>query len=613
MQLPKRKKTKEAIAQLRRLVNAPLAQSGSIASLNMVDMYLLSKEREHLLNTLQDRAPHATANLISDEDWQNKFNTPEFQNAYTNFYVGETAEVSSIDFLAEKGIHATQFASKTAKDNDLVADDGTLYSVKSYSTDNLSHLENRIAESDASNYTVNSEAYEKLQSQGKIEEFAANGISIENGGYSHQESLERAQDHIIDRSGHSISPIFDSALDDVPIVGAIAVSLKIGSAFKAAKTGRLSAKEALGDVITDVGKIGAGMTGAVAGAVAGASLGSILPPVGTIIGAFIGTIAGASVSRAYILSGRYRNKWPASHKFYNYLFRKHKNGLPQEALQNVENRFFAAGSFTEELEETESRMLELEASTQHGFFRKEDTRLIFLEEVVKTLKAKLVDIEILSRQFFPIVRNYAIAQGIEAAPDDLRLGKRIAAYVFGATLAENSDWLLPQNKNLAEMKQKYLAEKSHSPNNPQAKLALTEKDLQIRLFQTVSAPKTIQLSYSKAYKRDFYSGHTDVAGQKRTDQKVAAAVAAGSGATASLGIASIVASLGSASTGTAISTLSGAAATASILAVLGGGPIAAGGGGVALGTLVLIGIFIVTTAIIYFLIYRRRRKKRAEK
>ncbi len=45
--------------------------------------------------------------------------------------------------------------------------------------------------------------------------------------------------------------------------------------------------------------------------------------------------------------------------------------------------------------------------------------------------------------------------------------------------------------------------------------------------------------------------------------------------------------LGTASTGTAISTLSGAAATNATLAALGGGAISAGGGGMALGTAVL--------------------------
>ena len=59
------------------------------------------------------------------------------------------------------------------------------------------------------------------------------------------------------------------------------------------------------------------------------------------------------------------------------------------------------------------------------------------------------------------------------------------------------------------------------------------------------------------------------------------------GPTAAMGIAT---TFGVASTGTAISALSGAAATNAALAWLGGGSLASGGGGVALGTAVLSGI-----------------------
>lgn len=53
------------------------------------------------------------------------------------------------------------------------------------------------------------------------------------------------------------------------------------------------------------------------------------------------------------------------------------------------------------------------------------------------------------------------------------------------------------------------------------------------------------------------------------------------------GTTAAVMALGTASTGTKIAELSGAAATKAALAALGGGSIAAGGGGIALGTLVL--------------------------
>lgn len=68
------------------------------------------------------------------------------------------------------------------------------------------------------------------------------------------------------------------------------------------------------------------------------------------------------------------------------------------------------------------------------------------------------------------------------------------------------------------------------------------------------------------------------------------ATGATSGALTAIGAYSGVGLLASASTGTAISTLSGAAATNATLAWLGGGSLAAGGGGMALGTAVLGGV-----------------------
>ena len=66
-----------------------------------------------------------------------------------------------------------------------------------------------------------------------------------------------------------------------------------------------------------------------------------------------------------------------------------------------------------------------------------------------------------------------------------------------------------------------------------------------------------------------------------------AALGTAGGFAASGATTAAVMALGTASTGTAISTLSGAAATNAILAALGGGSLAAGGGGIALGTAVL--------------------------
>lgn len=66
-----------------------------------------------------------------------------------------------------------------------------------------------------------------------------------------------------------------------------------------------------------------------------------------------------------------------------------------------------------------------------------------------------------------------------------------------------------------------------------------------------------------------------------------AAVGTAGGIAAAGAVTSVVMALGTASTGTAIASLSGVAATNAALAALGGGAIAAGGGGIALGTTVL--------------------------
>lgn len=74
--------------------------------------------------------------------------------------------------------------------------------------------------------------------------------------------------------------------------------------------------------------------------------------------------------------------------------------------------------------------------------------------------------------------------------------------------------------------------------------------------------------------------------------------AAGAGTGASALATGLVTSLATASTGTAISGLSGAAAQSAMLAWLGGGSLAAGGGGMAIGSVVLGGIAVAPAVVI---------------
>ena len=104
---------------------------------------------------------------------------------------------------------------------------------------------------------------------------------------------------------------------------------------------------------------------------------------------------------------------------------------------------------------------------------------------------------------------------------------------------------------------------------------------------------------------DFPKAYVAELGQQSMNNNELLKTIGTSGSFAAIAIAGVpsavtatVGALATASTGTAISTLSGAASTNAVLAWLGGGSIAAGGGGVATGTAVLAGITYTATGVV---------------
>lgn len=85
-----------------------------------------------------------------------------------------------------------------------------------------------------------------------------------------------------------------------------------------------------------------------------------------------------------------------------------------------------------------------------------------------------------------------------------------------------------------------------------------------------------------------------------------------SGAAAAYGACGAVSMFASASTGTAISTLSGVAATNATLAWLGGGTLAAGGGGIAAGTMVLGGIVAAPALLVFGCVMGAKASKKLD-
>jgi hypothetical protein len=106
-------------------------------------------------------------------------------------------------------------------------------------------------------------------------------------------------------------------------------------------------------------------------------------------------------------------------------------------------------------------------------------------------------------------------------------------------------------------------------------------------------------------------GYNDLETANRTT--IASGVGTGLGIAAGWGTLAAISAWGTASTGTAIATLSGAAATNASLALNGGGTLAAGGGGAALGTIFLTGgiaiVAIAGTATVMFVYHIVDQKK----
>jgi hypothetical protein len=129
---------------------------------------------------------------------------------------------------------------------------------------------------------------------------------------------------------------------------------------------------------------------------------------------------------------------------------------------------------------------------------------------------------------------------------------------------------------------------------------LLEKVIEIKKEAVITVKKTQKILKNVSIKqRDLIN--EELGSENYTLDKIDASITAGdtaisatkgavAGVSTALGTWALVGTFGVASTGTAIGTLSGAAASNAILAWLGGGSIAAGGGGIAAGSVVLGGL-----------------------
>ena len=115
-----------------------------------------------------------------------------------------------------------------------------------------------------------------------------------------------------------------------------------------------------------------------------------------------------------------------------------------------------------------------------------------------------------------------------------------------------------------------------------------------------SAVSSVGVSLLIAYGM-YFAGYLDL--DTANAQAVAGSLGGVAGTLAGVGVVSFATAVGTASTGTAISALGGAAANSAALAWLGGGAASAGGGGVAVGACVVGGVVIVAAVITTYAVF----------
>jgi hypothetical protein len=350
---------RRALLRLIKIAERPVLATGTMegaaigtaaASLSIYDVYASCKEHGEILETLERRFPHAL-DSADPFDWLRRLSElsssgPSSLQAYVNNYVGMAGEDAARAYLEDDGYHVESFAQLNHPHSDLqaVMDDGTAveFSVKSY--DSTSLFMRAVEEHPQStHYVVNSELYHDLQAEALVENLDENGITVLDGGFSHEIHSAVANEAFAD--------ILDAGdIDDqIPGLACLLFGVRLYSHIRGFRRGQESGYEVLVDLPLDIARIGISSMGAYGVAQIGAMLGTaVAPGLGSIIGGGIGAALGYMGVNRVVQFFRERIKWGAIIDAVDHFGKKYKAGLPPGAYKNIANRLFQCSSMKDE-------------------------------------------------------------------------------------------------------------------------------------------------------------------------------------------------------------------------------------------------------------------------
>ena len=463
----KNEEKQKKINEIRELINSPLLASSAYAGLNMCDIYLNIQDRDYVITTLQERFPHATGDLHTAEEWADKLASLKSNKAYISGFAGQVGEEKAMESLNNMGYKTKFFESLTNKDNDLQSiDGGSDWSVKSYK--DLNNLKQIIKEHPASDhYVINSELFEELKTSGDLDAYSDLGITIVDGNFNHTENVELATERLNSVTGDITDEIGDGIMDDIPIVAGIVTLSNIGINIHKYYRGRATKEEAYKDVIRGIGKITAATGGAAAGTALGASIGSaIFPLAGTLIGGGVGAFIGSMGVREIVDNIAMKWKWGNSLNAYKYFSSKYQSEWDSRIKHNILNKFYLYNSVKDNLTIEEKRFDDYAKQLDPDDSENPTITAVIIDETVKRLKRTLVVAKNASENIQEELINICIESGLSKFPRERDKSKNFAQLMYGAIIAENSNWLLSPNTKEKELFLKMSDELKKAPNNP---------------------------------------------------------------------------------------------------------------------------------------------------
>lgn len=464
----KRPDKEELLRRLHAAVTSPLTVGGLETQFNLSDMYTNFQNRQEVLAVLQDRYPHALAEMpaLDAQSWFEKISSLQHHQSYVSAYAGQVGEDKAIPALEALGKEAWKFSSLTHQANDLHDSDGIEWSVKSYKPDGSGSFLSIVRHTpESQHYVVNEELYAELEHSGKIADLKLQGVEVINGHFSHLSHSDQASDVLERISAHQ--DVHDSIWNNVPVVACIVGIASAGVIGHRYLSGASSRHEVAMDLLGTCARFAAGTGGAASGTAVGATIGTaVLPILGTIIGGTIGGLLGSFGARELVRDAVARSKWGTALDAFSEVGARYRDGLPPTCIDAIATTVFHRPGIATFVQLEKPRIEQFERELDLSDPTPPSPAAVLWETSLTRAEAALPKIDDASNQSAETLIDLCVKEGVARFPRQRESARAAAFSLYGSFLVETPFLrnALPNGESVAL--QAALQELQSNPNHP---------------------------------------------------------------------------------------------------------------------------------------------------